>query len=74
MILKKHNVEREVSECSMVEKLKKQGYEEVIEGKQETSLDKMKVADLKALACKKGIEGSEGLKKEELVEILKDVM
>ena len=74
MILKKHNVERCTTEQSSIERLKKDGYKEVTNETRELNLEKMKLSDLRALAADKGIDGYEDMKKEVLVEILKDVM
>lgn len=57
-----------------------QGYKEVTQdaGKEDEdtikNLKKMKKEELKALAIEKGIEGCEDMNKEELIEILKDVV
>ena len=59
---------------------KEQGYEEVTQDGQQDDgdalkdLKKMKKDELKALAVEKGIEGCEDMNKEQLFEILKDVV
>lgn len=76
MKLKNHNVERIVSTDAQINKLKKQGYKEIEKEtlSESTPLEKMKMTELRTLAAEKEIEGYENLRKEELIEILKDVM
>lgn len=81
MRLKRGNVERIAATKEQAELLKKDGFKEVIDVKSENkeketakSLDEMNVGELRSLAAEKGIEGTSGLKKEELLAILKDVV
>lgn len=59
---------------------REQGYKEVTPDTEQEAEDglknlkKMKKDDLKALAIEKGVEGCEDMTKEQLVDILKDVV
>lgn len=85
MILKKDNVEKITKDAAVIEKLKKDGFKEVLTQKeddqkpdQETggsnkTLEEMTADELKTLAKEQGKAGYSSLKKEELIELLKDV-
>lgn len=75
MRVKTDNVERVVSDEYGRELVASKKAVEVPEKEVETnSLEKLKVDELKALASEKGIEGTETMKKSELLDILKDVV
>lgn len=63
---KKHPDEYEVAESK--EALKQ------LNSENGTEISKMKVEELKRLARENGVEGADSMKKEELLEILKDVL
>lgn len=80
MRLKKDNVERIALDEATVMDLEKQGFHRMTVGeiadsekeeKTQKTLEDMTVAELKALAKKKGLEGCSGLTKENLISILK---
>lgn len=72
MRIKMGNVERIVSEERGKHLVKNEKAVEVIETP--ASIEDMKVAELKKLATKKGVENADFMKKEELLEVLKDVI
>lgn len=74
------NVERITESEAMAAKLKALGFKAMdfpsdkeVEN-DVTDIEKMTVANLKAVAKKKGIEGAGSLNKEELLAVLKDVI
>lgn len=79
MILRKENVERIATDPAEIERLKSDGYvplerSEVNEEKENIILDEMNLSELKALAKEKGLEGYSSLTKEQLLQVLKDVV
>lgn len=80
MRLKRGNVERIASTEADITRLKKEGFVEVTlvekktDAQEEKNLEEMKVANLRALAKEKGLEGYGSLSREELLEVLKDVV
>lgn len=74
------NVERETDDPARIRKLKAEGYEEMDPVPQEESeeqteaLEEMSVSAMRALAKRKGLDGTSGLNKEELLAVLKDVI
>lgn len=79
MRLIRGNVEREVTDTVVAEKLIKDGFKQIEEGtveavpseNKEKNLEEMTVEKLKALAKEKGLSGVSSLAKKELIEILK---
>lgn len=79
MRLIRGNVEREVTDTAVAEKLIKDGFKQIEEGtveavpseNKEKDLEEMTAAELKALAKEKGLSGVSSLTKKELLEILK---
>lgn len=79
IILRKGNVERIATGPAEIARLKSDGYvpleqPEVNEEKENIILDEMNLSELKALAKEKGLEGYSSLTKEQLLEVLKDVV
>ena len=80
MLVQKDEKKMNVSPKAFRLLYKEQGYEEVTQDAQQDDgdalkdLKKMKKDELKALAIEKGIEGCEDMSKEQLFEILKDVV
>lgn len=79
MILKKDNVERVAETPGQIEKLKAYGYSVLNGGKtvkdeSSVELTGMNMTELKELAKEKGLEGYSSLTKEQLLEVLKDVV
>ncbi len=79
MRLVKGNVERVVESVAKIQALKNEGFKEMgdmpaPEKKEEKELSDMGVKELKDLAKQLGKEGCSGLNKEELLEVLKDVV
>lgn len=74
------NVERLTESEAMAAKLKALGFKAIDSPADKevendvTDIEKMTVANLKAVAKKKGIEGAGSLNKEELLAVLKDVI
>lgn len=79
MRLIRGNVEREVTDTAVAEKLIKDGFKQIEEGtveavpseNKEKNLEEMTAVELKALAKEKGLSGVSSLAKKELIEILK---
>lgn len=79
MRLIRGNVEREVTDTAVAEKLIKDGFKQIEEGtveavpseNKEKNLEEMTAQELKALAKEKGLSGVSSLAKKELIEILK---
>lgn len=75
-----NNVERIAGEESQIRKLKAVGFKTLeasdckTDEESKPELEKMKADELKALANKKGIEGTASLTKAELLAVLKDVI
>lgn len=80
MRLIRNNVERVAKSETQIAKLKAEGFEEMpsmeaTDKQQEAKeLSEMNTQELKQVAKERGIEGYSGLKKEELLEVLKDVV
>ena len=79
MRLIRGNVEREVTDTAVAEKLIKDGFKQIEEGtvdavpseNKKKDLEEMTAGELKALAKEKGLSGVSSLAKKELLEILK---
>lgn len=79
MRLIKNNVERITDNPARIKKLKADGFKELGSSEKQAEkatkdLSEMNTQELKELAKKLGIEGYSGLKKDELLEVLKDVV
>lgn len=74
MRVKIGNVERIVSDSVGKRMIESKTAIEVTEGNAQKDITKMKVDELKVLAKEKGIEGADSLNKQELLEVLKDVV
>lgn len=80
MRLIKDNVERSAESETRIAKLKADGFKELgtseteREPGKQSSIQEMKLDELKALAKKKGVEGAASLTKDELRAILKEVV
>lgn len=74
MRVKIGNVERIVSDSVGKRMIESKTAIEVTEGNDQKDITKMKVDELKVLAKEKGIEGADSLNKQELLEVLKDVV
>lgn len=74
MRVKIGNVERIVSDSVGKRMIESKTAIEVTEGNDKKDITKMKVDELKVLAKEKGIEGADSLNKQELLEVLKDVV
>lgn len=80
MILIKGNVERVSENPAVIEQLKREGYK-VLDEKEDAQaktekpdLTSLTVVELKELAKEKGLTGCSVLNKEQLLEVLKDVV
>lgn len=88
MILVKGNVERETESMATIALLKKEGFKELpsapaedktaegtlVEDKSKPDLESMSLEELKALAKEKGMSGVSSLNKDQLKEVLKDMV
>lgn len=89
MILVKGNVERETESMTTIALLKKEGFEELpgsapvedkteegtpVEDESKPDLESLSLEELKALAKEKGMSGVSSLNKDQLKEVLKDVV
>lgn len=79
MRLIRNNVERIAESAAQIARLKAEGFKEmepaITTGEKESKgLHEMNTQELRELANKLGIEGCSGLKKAELLEVLKDVV
>ena len=80
MILVKENVEKVANTEEQINKLKAAGFKELQANepagtsKTEKPVEEMNVKELREIAKEKGISGYSSLAKEELVELLKDVV
>lgn len=81
MILLRGNVEKEVKNAYDIEKLKKEGFKEISPTEQKESdavkekeINEMNLKELKEYATNKGISGASSLSKEQLLEVLKEMI
>lgn len=88
MILVKGNVERETESITTIALLKKEGFKELpsaleegaplegtpLEDESKPDLESMSLEELKALAKEKGMSGVSSLNKDQLKEVLKDMV
>lgn len=81
MILLRGNVEKEVKNAYDIEKLKKEGFKEISPTEQKESdavkekeINEMNLKELKKYATNKGISGASSLSKEQLLEVLKEMI
>ena len=88
MILVKGNVERETESMATIALLKKEGFEELpsapvedkteegtpVEDESKPDLESLSLEELKALAKEKGMSGVSSLNKDQLKEVLKDMV
>lgn len=88
MILVKGNVERETESLTTIALLKKEGFKELpsaleedktaegtpLEDESKPDLESMSLEELKALAKEKGMSGVSSLNKDQLKEVLKDMV
>lgn len=83
MILVKGNVERETESMTTIVLLKKEGFKELpsapvegtpLEDESKPDLESMRLEELKALAKEKGMSGVSSLNKDQLKEVLKDMV
>lgn len=83
MILIRGNVEKEVTAQRDIEKLKKEGFKEVLSAKHEgdkpdtaekKAIEDMNLKELKKYAEEKGVAGASSLSKEQLLEVLKEMV
>lgn len=88
MILVKGNVERETESMTTIALLKKEGFKELpsaleedktaectpLEDESKPDLESMSLEELKALAKEKGMSGVSSLNKDQLKEVLKDMV
>lgn len=88
MILVKGNVERETESMTTIAILKKEGFKELpgapvedktaegtpVEDESKPDLESMSLEELKALAKEKGMSGVSSLNKDQLKEVLKDMV
>lgn len=88
MILVKGNVERETESMATIALLKKEGFKELpsapvedktaegtlVEDEYKPDLESMSLEELKALAKEKGMSGVSSLNKDQLKEVLKDMV
>lgn len=88
MILVKGNVERETESMATITLLKKEGFKELpsapvedkmaegtpLEDEYKPDLESMSLEELKALAKEKGMSGVSSLNKDQLKEVLKDMV
>lgn len=88
MILVKGNVERETESMATIALLKKEGFKELpstpvedkteegapVEDESKPDLESLSLEELKALAKEKGMSGVSSLNKDQLKEVLKDMV